>query len=141
MAEFILQGSLQIFVVKNEILCLSFLFYLDSSLTLICVKKQTGLSTLSVSDFSILSFLLPQVTVQVENVNEPPQFSKPLYQASIVSIAVYKTPVVTVKVKTHPATINLLLLENILIPRNTNCNKTDKNISSVLYESSADKQE
>ncbi|XP_036950739.1 cadherin-23-like isoform X6 [Acanthopagrus latus] len=37
------------------------------------------------------------VTVQVENVNEPPQFSKPLYQASIVSIAVYKTPVVTVK--------------------------------------------
>ncbi|XP_030282168.1 cadherin-23-like [Sparus aurata] len=37
------------------------------------------------------------VTVQVEDVNEPPQFSKPLYEASIVSIAVYKTPVVTVK--------------------------------------------
>ncbi|KAM8771994.1 cadherin-23-like isoform 2-T2 [Acanthopagrus schlegelii] len=37
------------------------------------------------------------VTVQVEDLNEPPQFSKPLYQASIVSIAVYKTPVVTVK--------------------------------------------
>ncbi|XP_030281852.1 cadherin EGF LAG seven-pass G-type receptor 2-like, partial [Sparus aurata] len=37
------------------------------------------------------------VTVQVEDMNEPPQFSKPLYEASIVSIAVYKTPVVTVK--------------------------------------------
>ena len=82
------------------------------------------------------------MTVQVEDVNEPPQFSKPLYEASIVSIAVYKTPVVTVKVKTRPAAVGWLLFENILlVSMNTNCDKTDKNISSVLCESSTDKQE
>ncbi|KAM8771996.1 cadherin EGF LAG seven-pass G-type receptor 1-like [Acanthopagrus schlegelii] len=38
-----------------------------------------------------------QVIIRAQPMNRPPQFSKPLYEASIVSIAPYKTPVVTVK--------------------------------------------
>ncbi|XP_030290616.1 cadherin EGF LAG seven-pass G-type receptor 2-like [Sparus aurata] len=38
-----------------------------------------------------------QVIIRALPMNEPPQFSKPLYEASIFSNAPYKTPVVTVK--------------------------------------------
>ncbi|XP_017289255.1 cadherin-23 [Kryptolebias marmoratus] len=37
------------------------------------------------------------VRVQVENVNEPPEFSQKEYEASVFSIAPYKTPVIQVK--------------------------------------------
>lgn len=41
-----------------------------------------------------------QVRVQVEDVNESPQFPSEVYKASIFSIAPYKSPVVYVKVNT-----------------------------------------
>lgn len=48
---------------------------------------------------SILTwFSLPQVRVQVEDVNESPQFPPEVYKASIFSIAPYKTSVVYIKV-------------------------------------------
>ncbi|XP_054872856.1 cadherin-23-like [Amphiprion ocellaris] len=37
------------------------------------------------------------VSVQVEDVNEPPYFPPEVYEASVLSIAPYKTPVITVK--------------------------------------------
>lgn len=39
-----------------------------------------------------------QVSVQVEDVSEPPQFPHPQYKASVLSIAPYRTPVITVRV-------------------------------------------
>lgn len=50
---------------------------------------------------SILTYFSPtQVTVQVEDVNETPQFPPETYKASVFSIAPYRTPVIQVKVNT-----------------------------------------
>lgn len=49
--------------------------------------------------FSLSLLCFTQVRVQVEDVNESPQFSSEVYKASIFSIAPYKTPVAHVKVK------------------------------------------
>lgn len=45
-------------------------------------------------------FFLSQVRVQVEDVNEPPQFPPEVYKASVFSIAPFKTPIIYVKVNT-----------------------------------------
>jgi len=45
-----------------------------------------------------MEVLRPQVRVQVEDVNEAPRFPPEGYEASVVSIAPFKTPVVHVKV-------------------------------------------
>lgn len=46
-----------------------------------------------------------QVTVRVEDVNEPPQFPDAPYKASVLSIAPYRTPVITVRVNTPAHTL------------------------------------
>lgn len=43
-------------------------------------------------------FPVLQVTVEVEDVNEPPRFPHSLYQASVLSVAPYRAPVITVRV-------------------------------------------
>lgn len=45
----------------------------------------------NVCDFS-------QVRVRVEDVNEPPKFTEEVYEAAVINIAPYKTPVTQVKV-------------------------------------------
>ncbi len=44
--------------------------------------------------------LLSQVIVHVEDVNESPQFPHEIYEASVFSIAPYKTSITQVKVTT-----------------------------------------
>lgn len=57
---------------------------------------------MEVEFFCIILFILSlsQVRVQVEDVNEPPQFPSEVLKASVFSIAPYKTPVIRVKVNT-----------------------------------------
>lgn len=50
-----------------------------------------------------------QVTVQVEDVNEAPQFPSTEYEASVFSIAPYKTSIITVKVKRRSLSVTQLL--------------------------------
>lgn len=78
-----------------------------------------------------------QVRVQVEDLNESPQFLTEGYKASVFSIAPYKTSVVHVKVNTPSFCQFLFVGKHPLYVRSTNCNKTAEAafISSVLCDS------